>query len=108
MVITEERLEKALRLIAQTDAEVAGWKSMVLRTEFMAKSAEALVYKALSEGTVEDKKMAVRLAPETHKAWDEHFKAVSEYEKLKAFREREYIVIELYRTMSANQRKGNI
>ena len=55
--------------------------------EFMAKSAEALVYKSL-EGSVEDRKQATRLDENVKKAWEEHFLAVVKHETLKARRER--------------------
>lgn len=108
-MITEERLDKAMTFLATTDLECATRKSMVLRTEFMAKHAEALVYKALgNEGSVEDRKQAVRLHESVMKAWDEHFNAVRDYENLRAQRERNVLVVELFRTYSANRRQGNI
>lgn len=107
--LTEERVDQALAEIAQTDLQVAEWKGAVLRTEFTAKSAEALAYKALgSEGSVEDRKQAVKLVPEVQAAWEQHFLAVVKHEALKARREREFIVIDLYRTVEASRRKGNV
>jgi len=108
-MVTEERLDKAMHFLATTDLQCATCKSMVLRTEFMAKHTEALVYKALgSEGSVEDRKQAMRLDERVVKAWDEHFNAVRDYESLKAQRERNVLVVDLYRTYSANRRVGNI
>jgi hypothetical protein len=108
-MVTAERLDKAMNLLATTDLECATRKAQVLRTEFMAKHAEALVYKALgNEGSVEDRKQAVRLHESVVKAWDEHFNAVRDFEALKARREREVLVVELWRSMNANRRAGNI
>ena len=108
-MVTEERLDKAMMFLATTDLDCAARKSMVLRTEFMAKHTEALVYKALgNEGSVEDRKQAVRLDERVVKAWDEHFNAVRDFESLKAQRERQILVVELFRTYSANRRQGNM
>lgn len=107
MVVPDARVDKAMAFLAQTDLEVAEWKGMVLRTEFMAKAAEALVYKAL-EGSVEDRKQGTRLDENVKKAWEEHFKAVVQHETLKARREREILVIELWRSVNANRRAANI
>lgn len=108
-MVTEERLDKAMSFLATTDLECATRKSLVLRTEFMAKHAEALVYKALgNEGSVEDRKQAVRLHESVVKAWDEHFNAVRDFESLRAQRERQILVVELFRTYSANRRQGNM
>jgi len=109
MIVTQQRLEKALHFLAETDTENAQWRGAVLRTEHMAKVAEALAYQQLDKSmTVEDRKRAVLLVPEVQKAHEEHFKAVTEAERLKARRQREVIVIELYRTMEASRRVGNI
>lgn len=108
MDVTDDRLDRAMQFLATTDLEFAARKSMVMRTEFMAKHTEALIYKALTEGGVEDKKMAVRTDDRVLKAWDEHFNAVKDFENLKAQRERHVLVVELWRSVQANRRVGNI
>lgn len=108
MVVTDERLDKAMSYLATTDLECAERKAMVLRTEFRAKHTEALVYSAFTEGSVEDKKQATRLDERVVKAWDEHFNAVRDYENVKAQRERNVLVVELWRSTNANRRHGNI
>lgn len=107
MVISDQRLEQALTFIAESDQQIGHWRAQVLRTEFLAKSAEALAFKS-QQGAIEERKQSARLTPEVSAAWEKHFQAVLEYEKLKAQRERQYIVIELYRTMSANLRRGQV
>lgn len=107
MHISGDRLSRALQYIAETDLEVAEWKGMVLRTEYMAEVSEALVYKQL-EGTVEDRKKGAKCDETVRKAWEEHFQAVVKHEALRARRAREMIVVDLYRTMEASRRAGNI
>jgi len=107
MVITDQRLEAALTFIAESDLQIGHWRAEVLRSEFLVKSAIALAFKA-QEGSIEERKQSALLTSEVKEANERHFKAVLEYEKLKAQRERQYIVIELYRTMSANLRRGQL
>lgn len=107
MEITGDRLEKALSFIATTDHEYGQWKAMVLRSEYMAGVKEALTYKAL-EGTVEDRKRGAKCADEVKAAWEEHFQCVAKFEVLKARRAREVMIVDLYRTMEATRRAGNI
>lgn len=107
MVITDARLEAALRFIAESDLQIGHWRAEVLRSEFLVKSATAIAFKHM-EGSIEERKQSAILTPEVKDANERHFKAVLEYEKLKAQRERQYIVIELYRTMSANMRRGQV
>jgi hypothetical protein len=108
VVITEQRLEQALTFIAESDQQIGHWRAEVLRSEFLGKSAEALAFKSAAGTSAEERKQSAKLTPEVAEAWERHFKAVLEYEKLKAQRERQYIVIELYRTMSANLRRGQV
>lgn len=114
MLIDEARVDKAMGVLAETDLEVASWRGQVLRSEFMAKSTEALVFQSLrtsEEGkrlTLEDCKQAVRLDQSVKDAWEQHFLAVVGWERTKARREREIMVVELFRTLESSRRHGNI
>jgi predicted metal-dependent hydrolase len=107
MLVTEQRLEKALRIIAETDNEYAEHKGAVLRAEYMAECAESLAYKQL-QGTVEDRKREVKLVPEVKTAWENYFQVTVNFERCKAFRARELLVIDVYRTQEASRRAGHI
>lgn len=107
-LVTEDRVDRALGYLCETDREMAAWKGMVLRTEHTAKVAEAMAFK-LSEGSsAEERKQLSRTTPEVLKKWEEHFEAVTQYETVKARREREILIVDLYRTESANRRQGNV
>ncbi len=108
MKLSDERVEKAMHFLAETDLEFATWRGMVLRTEYMADVAESMVYKSIQEGSVEDRKRTAKIAPETQKAMSEHFEAVVKFESLKARRAREVLVVEIWRTLQANRRVGNV
>lgn len=110
-LVTEQRVDAALSYLATTDRECAAWKGAMLRTEHVAKVAEALAYAALradGKGAAEDCKQGARVTEEVRNAWEEHFQAVTEYETVRARREREALIVDLYRTESANRRQGNI
>lgn len=103
--LTEDRVDSAMHKLAETDAEVADAKVAVLRSELKAKSVEALIYTALT-GSIEDRKQAVRLDPRFEQAWEDHFKAVGLHERLKNYREREVLVVELYRSVLSARKAG--
>lgn len=110
-LVTEQRVEEALRFLAGTDEQCAEAKANQLRTEHMAKVAEALAFKALQiDGklSIEACKQGARVEESVLAKWEEHFRAVSAYELLKARRERQALVVDLYRTESANRRVGNV
>lgn len=107
MVVTEDRVDQAMQYLAQTDLEVAHWKGATMRAEYMAEVAESLAYKSL-EGTVEDRKRGAKCDENVKAAMEDWFKAIVEFEKIKARRAREVLVIDLYRTMEASRRAGHL
>jgi hypothetical protein len=106
--VSETRIGKVLDYLSATDESCAGLKADVQRTEFLAKLAEAFAYKAISVGSVEDKKAEAKLSKEVQEKWETHFKAIAAYETVRARREHGQLLVELFRTHAANQRKGNI
>jgi hypothetical protein len=107
-VLNESRVTDALHYLAGSDELVASLKSNVARTEYMAKLQESMAYKAIPIGSVEDKKAEAKMQPQAIAAWNAHFEAVTEYEKVRARREREVLVIDVWRSINANRRVGNV
>ena len=107
-LVTEDRVDRALGFLAETDRECAAWKGAVLRTEHVAKVAEAMAFKLAEGSSAEERKQLSRTTPEVLAKWEEHFQAVTQYETVRARREREMLIVDLYRTESANRRQGNV
>lgn len=106
-MVTDETMEKALNYLAQTDERVGSLKANVARTEYLAKLKESGHF-LQAEGNIEERKASARVTVEVQSEWDLHFKAIAEYEKIRARRERAIIVCELWRSINANRRSGNI
>lgn len=106
-MVTQDEAERALRWMATTDTELADWIVQVMRAEFMAEVAEALVYKSL-EGPVEDRKKAAKASPEVAKAKEDVFIATRGKERLRAQRKSAEMLIESWRSLNANRRVGNV
>jgi autonomous glycyl radical cofactor GrcA len=104
-MIDEIKLEKAMNYLAMTDQECAEAKANVARTEFMAKVTEALSFK-MAEGNIEARKAEARVSPGVREAWEAHFKAIESYEVIRARRQRAELVVDIYRTQSANRRQA--
>lgn len=105
MIVGESQLEKAMRFLAESDAECAELKANVQRTEHLAKVAEALVFK-LAEGNNEERKAYARVSGEVTTKWEQHFSAIRAYEECRARRERAVLTVDIYRTQAANRRAG--
>ena len=92
--------------LAQTDEPCADFKADVARKEYMTKLAEAKEFH-LAVGTIEARKIEARASLPVQKAQDAYFKAIEVYERIKAKRETESLVIEVWRSLNANRRQAS-
>lgn len=104
-MISEERVEKALRYLAESDLPAAEAKADMERTEAKCKTVKQTVF-LHSEGTVAERTAIADTHQDTLAAQAEYFEAISVYQHFANKRETERILIDLYRTICANQRKG--
>ena len=106
-MISDKRAEEALRYLVETDQEHAR-----IKAEYKAKDAltkTVLAYEFMgAEGTGEVRK-AISYKSEKYQ---EHIKSLEALEinlqKMYNKRDTERLVIDMWRTQAANQRKGNI
>jgi len=102
-MITEDRLTKALTYLAHSDEDCAARKAEVARTEYIAKLHEAIGFKAAT-GTVDERKADAKVS--SQKYWFDHFEAIKNYEQMRAKRELEALVVDVWRSINANRRQG--
>lgn len=106
-MISENRVEHALKFLRETDALAAKAKSLSVGLEDQKKTIFAIEY-LKQEGSQGDKSEKARASA----AYVEHIKkyetAVYEYEEMKNRRQTEILIIETWRSQNANQRRGNI
>ena len=107
MSITNDRLSECLDYLARTDQEAAELKADVERQEYMFKRQKALAFK-LAEGTVADRNAIAETAGDTGVAAEKWFTAIKESETVRAKRQTAALIVEVWRSMNANRRTGNI
>ena len=107
MKITDERAELALRFLVDNDEKAAELKADAERAEFKAKAIKDALFRRLT-GSVADRTAEAGASAEYAMAMGDYFNALAEYEKVRNKRSTETIVIETWRTVQANQRRGNI
>lgn len=106
-MIDERRLEQALTRLAQTDEQHADLKAEVLRAESAVEAVRDAVY--LTEtGSIEDRKAKARRAPQYQDAEERYFKATRDFAALSNKRAHEVMVVDVFRTLEASRRRGNI
>lgn len=106
-MISQERLEKALRLLAESDEPVAELKTEMERQSILRKRARATII------VHEDGAMPVRQAkaeehPDVQAVDDAYLMAYGAHEVLRNRRATESIVIEVWRSLNAQRRNGNV
>jgi hypothetical protein len=103
--ITQDRMENAMEYLTDTDDAFAAMKTLLARTEILAKRARARIFLTGDKGSVEAKKAAAETHTEVCAADDTYIEAMREYETLKARRSRAEILIEVWRTLEASRRR---
>jgi hypothetical protein len=98
-------MEEAMAYLADTDDKYAEIKTLVLRCEILAKRARARIF-LTGEGNVESRKAAAEVHGEVCSADDTYIESMREFETLKARRSRAEIVIDVWRSINASQRKS--
>jgi hypothetical protein len=100
-------MEKALAFLATTDEKAAELKTQSLRMEYVVDLARKRIF-LTENGSIEQRKALAETHPDVQEAIGNYLDSVAEYEKVKAKRATEELVIEAWRSVNANLRRGNI
>ena len=106
-MITEERLTQALKFLAETDSPAANLKTDVERQSFKLKRIKATIF-IHSTGNIEQRKAIAETSQETIDQEDVYLTAISEHESVSNKRKTEILITEIWRSLNANRRVGNI
>ena len=106
-MISRDRMEKSLKYLAESDEEFAYHKTHALKMERKAKSVFRAMFLAHS-GTVAEREAKADASQEYQDASEAEFAAKLTLEHIKAKRDTEALVIDVWRSLNADQRKGNV
>lgn len=104
-IIPDERCDKAIHYLHDTDDEAAIAKVDVQKFKDEIEAREDAVFLRL-EGSVEKRKAMARTDPETVKARNDYYSVLLKFERLFNKRKTAERIIELWRTVSSNKRAG--
>jgi hypothetical protein len=108
-MITEDRLEKALAYLAQTDEQSAEASANVKYLDRLLKRIKALFITGESNlKSISAKEQAYYASDDYQKAVQEIYDAEVKASTLENKRDKEGMVIDLFRTLEASRRKHNI
>ena len=108
-MITEDRLEKALAYLAQTDEQSAEASANVKYLDRLLQRRKALFITGESNlKSISAKEQAYYASDDYQKAVQEIYDAEVKANTLENKRDKEGMVIDLFRTLEASRRKHNI
>ena len=104
-MISDERAEKALRYLVDTDEAAAAAKAEMERAEFAYKRTREAVF-THAQGTVAERQAIAMQHTTTLESHERYVMSISLYNKVNNKRDTERIVLDMFRTLSANKRMG--
>tara|TARA_R100001530_G_scaffold66510_1_gene47568 strand:+ start:747 stop:1073 length:327 start_codon:yes stop_codon:yes gene_type:complete len=108
-MITEERLEKALTYLSDTDEQSAEASANVKYLDRLLKRKKALfITSDKNLKSISAKEQGFYASEIYENAINEQFNAEVKASTLENKRDKEILVIDLFRTLEASRRKGNI
>ena len=107
--ITQEKMERALGYLAETDRPFGELRARIDGLDYQIKVAEAQAYlDNVGQGTQEHIKALARTSDSYKNLVKEYVDTKLEYEVIAARRKTAELIIETWRSINANQRRGNI
>ena len=106
-MISEKRIEAALTLLRESDIPMANARALMTGLDDQKKTVLAVEFLKAEGGQGERQEKA--RASEAYKSHLEKYKAaVYDFEELRNRRQTEILIVETWRSINANQRRGNI
>jgi hypothetical protein len=106
-MITEDRVQKALTYLAETDSHLAELAVDVERQHYKLKEIKASLF-TCSDGNIEQRKAYAETAEPTQDAITNYLDSLQLYKSMENKRKTEELIVRLFQTESANRRQGNI
>jgi hypothetical protein len=107
MIISDDTVQKSLVYLAETDERLGQLKGRVKALEYQLKTVKAQTYLD-SKGTVDERKSTAEITEDVIGMNIELSNAITELETIIAKRKTRELGIEVWRSVNANRRHGNL
>lgn len=108
-MISQDRLQKSLTYLAETDESHATAKALMKGLEKQEKTIKGQAFLATAgQGTIAEREAKAYTSQEYIKWRQSYEDAVCDFEILNNKRSREILVIEVWRSLNASRRQGNV
>lgn len=106
--ITEDEVERAIHYLAGSVENYAKWKSRMKYLDKHRKSVRAMCILRQKGKTISENTIRGEAAQEYQDVLAEYEEAVREYTLIEAYRNAAEVKVEVWRTITASNRRGNI
>jgi len=106
--VTEESIEAALNFLRDSSGPLADWKSRAKYLEQKRKSLKAAAFIEADGANIPERESRAYINSAYLKCLDDYKEAIYEFEILENQRRAAELRIEVWRTLAANMRRGNI
>jgi len=107
-VIDDRQVEKALQYLSDTDESHANAKASVKGLEQRRKTIHATAFLSANGANVAEREARALVTPEYKEYLDNYELAVYEEQILKKKRKRAELTVDVFRSMNAAHRRGNV
>ena len=104
-MISDERRDKAIRYLAETDSELAELEGETMRREYMLDLVKDHAF-LTTDGNNAERQAKANTSADASRAHEEWVQAVVAFKRIKAKRETERVVWETWRSENSNRRVG--
>jgi|SRR4051812_45569480 hypothetical protein len=104
-MISDERREKAMRYLAETDLECAELEGEQVRREYLLDMIKDRVF-LVADGNNREREATANTSGEVQRAHEEYVQALVRFKHVKAKRQTETMICDQWRSENANRRQG--
>lgn len=105
-MISDDRREKAIRYLAETDQESAELEGEMVRREYLFDMIKDRVFLVSDGANVKEREAKANTSAETQRAHEEYVQALVKFKGMKAKRQTEAMICDQWRSENANRRQG--
>jgi hypothetical protein len=104
-MISDERREKAMRYLAETDLDCAELEGEQVRREYLLEMITDRVF-LVADGNNREREAKANTSADVQRAHEEYVQALVRFKHVKAKRQTETMICDQWRSENANRRQG--
>jgi hypothetical protein len=105
-LISDERKEKAMRYLAETDLECAELEGEQVRREYLLDMIKDRVFLTADGSSIREREARSNTSAEVQRAHEEYVQALVRFKHMKSKRQTETMICDQWRSENANRRQG--